>query len=282
MSDKRSSPAPGADITSFIHQHSGFRVREVWSLESRRLGGKVLLFDQVDSTNTLAASLAGQPGTVGVALLSDEQHAGRGQQGRVWLAPPRSSVLLSVLLSPPPHVSRPAILTVWAAVSVCALVQRLTGLSPCIKWPNDVLIRGRKVCGILIEQSQHGRTPFTVAGIGLNVTQSEEQFAAAGLPLATSLQANGANTTDTHTVARLLLAELDEQFDRLCQGDLTTLELSWQRSLNLVGKSVIAECIDGARVGTLIQVGFAGIVLSQPEHGHTVLPPESILHLSAT
>ena len=84
-----------------------------------------------------------------------------------WLAAPGASVLLSVLLFPPPPLRRPSILTAWAAVAVCKIIQKLVGCAARIKWPNDILLGGRKVCGILIEQGRG-----TVAGIGLNVRQS--------------------------------------------------------------------------------------------------------------
>src|SRR5882672_4818005 len=89
---------------------------------------------------------------------------------------------MSLLLFPPPDLRRPAILTAWAAVSVCETIRRATDLDATIKWPNDVLIQGRKVCGILIEQGRG-----TVVGIGLNVHQTAESFAAAGLTEAGSL-----------------------------------------------------------------------------------------------
>ena len=257
-----------------------FPIREVWYLETRRIGRRVLVFDHVDSTNSLAASLAGQPGADGLALLADEQSAGRGQHGRHWLAPPRSSVLLSVLLYLPPELCRPAILTAWAAVAVCAVVRQTTGLAPRIKWPNDVLVHGKKICGILIEQSQQGGVPATVAGLGLNVAQSEEQLAAAGLPLATSLHACGAGTADAGNVARLLLTQLDEEYDRLCQGDHATLETSWKQHIGLVGQNVSAECTDGVRRGRLLEMGFDGILLDLVGGVPVMLAPESILHLT--
>src|SRR5437660_778588 len=149
--------------------------REVWDFPGRSVGRQVLVFERVDSTNNLAASLATQPGGEGLAILADEQTAGRGQHGRNWLAPSQSSVLLSVLLFPPVELRRPVLLTAWAAVAVCEVVRQTTGVQPRIKWPNDVFLRGRKVCGILIEQSQQGSTTAVIAGIGLNVTQTEEQ-----------------------------------------------------------------------------------------------------------
>ncbi|MGH7171876.1 MAG: biotin--[acetyl-CoA-carboxylase] ligase, partial [Gemmataceae bacterium] len=125
--------------------------REEWSLATRRLGRRVLVFDRLDSTNNRAAQLADDPANDGIAILADEQTAGRGQHGRTWLAAPGQSVLLSILLSPPPELCRPAVLTAWAAVAVCAAIHEIIATTPRIKWPNDVLLHDRKVCGILIE-----------------------------------------------------------------------------------------------------------------------------------
>ncbi len=253
--------------------------REVWDFPDRSVGRRVLVFDRVDSTNSLAAALAGQPGSDGLALLADEQTAGRGQHGRSWLAPPKSSVLLSVVLFPPPELRRPVLLTAWAAVAVCEVVRQTTGLQPRIKWPNDVFLRERKVCGILIEQSQQGPAQAVVAGIGLNVTQTEQELAEAGLTMATSLQAAGAVQTDRDTVARALLLRLNEEYEQLCGGERTALEARWKWHLGLLGQDVRAECADGVREGRLLEMGFDGVVVDSPHLGTVVLAPEMILHI---
>src|SRR5437763_902056 len=111
--------------------------REEWSLPTRCLGRRDLVFDQLDSTNNLAATFGADTANDGLVILADEQTAGRGQHGRSWTAGPKASVLLSVLLFPPLRLRRPAILTAWAAVSVCAAVRELTGVQARIKWPND-------------------------------------------------------------------------------------------------------------------------------------------------
>jgi BirA family biotin operon repressor/biotin-[acetyl-CoA-carboxylase] ligase len=247
---------------------------EEWQLDTRRLGRRVLLFERTDSTNDRAAELAGDPAHDGVAVLADEQTAGRGQYGRTWLAAPRESVLLSLLLFPPPPLRRPAILTAWAAVSVCTLVREVVGMQARIKWPNDVLLRDRKVCGILIEQAAG-----TVVGIGLNVRQSDAQFARAGLPLATSLAQFTAAPLDTHVVAKQLLRRLDEEYDRLYQGDLPALEASWKLHLGLLGLQVAAECPDGIHRGWLRELTFDAVELERPGAPPLVLPPERVLHL---
>jgi BirA family biotin operon repressor/biotin-[acetyl-CoA-carboxylase] ligase len=248
--------------------------RDIWNLDTRLLGRPTLVFAQLDSTNNYAASLAGDPANDGVAVITDEQTAGRGQHGRTWTAAPKASVLLSLLLFPSPPLRRPAILTAWAAVSVCETVRRIVGVQAKIKWPNDVVLKGRKVCGILIEQGRG-----TVAGIGLNVRQTAEDFAAAELPFATSLGQHTTVALDTHAVARILLDVLDEEYARLCDGDLATLEACWKWHLDLLGKEVRAECLDGECRGRLLEIAFDGLILRQPDGSELRLPPERVKHL---
>jgi len=248
--------------------------REHWQLPTRHLGQTVQVYDCVDSTNRLAADHAAETSGHGLAFLADEQSAGRGQHGRVWVAPPRASVLLSILLFPPEQLRRPALLTAWAAVSVCTAIHKLIGIQARIKWPNDVLLRGRKVCGILIEQGRG-----TVAGIGLNVQQGGADFAQAGLPDATSLSQHSSQSLTTEEVARTLLLTLDEEYDHLCQGELASLEARWKWHLGLLGRQVMAHCHDGSHQGRLVEVSFAGIEIDRPGQGLLVLRPELVQHL---
>jgi BirA family biotin operon repressor/biotin-[acetyl-CoA-carboxylase] ligase len=248
--------------------------RETWTLDTRRLGRRVLVFDRLDSTSTVAANLAASADNDGLAVLADEQTGGRGQHGRTWTCPAGSGVLLSVLLFPPPELRRAPILTAWAAVAVAETILELTGLQARIKWPNDVLIDGRKVCGILIEQGRG-----TVAGIGLNVNQSTETFADAGLTEAVSLAVFTGERRDCAEVARRLLRHLDEQYDALCNGDLATLEASWKGRLGLLGKEVVAECTDGSHAGRLCELTWDRVDLVRPDGSVKRLRPEAVAHL---
>jgi BirA family biotin operon repressor/biotin-[acetyl-CoA-carboxylase] ligase len=248
--------------------------REEWHLDTQRLGRRVLVYERLDSTSTQAEALAGDPVHDGVVVLAEEQTAGRGQYGRSWQCPRGTGVLMSVVLFPPPPVRRPPVLTAWAAVSVCELIQKTTGLQARIKWPNDILIRGQKVCGILIEQGRG-----TVAGIGLNVNQPLSLFAEAGLPLATSLAIVTGQSRDCGEVARQLIGELDEQFDRLCQGDFGTLEACWKWRLGLLGKQVVAEGPKETIRGRLRDLTFGSVELESPGRELLCLSPESVRHL---
>jgi BirA family biotin operon repressor/biotin-[acetyl-CoA-carboxylase] ligase len=247
--------------------------REEWHLDTQRLGRRVLVYDRCDSTSTRAETLAADPLNDGVVVLARQQDIGRGQYGRTWTCPSGAGVLMSVLLFPPPALNRAPVLTAWAAVSVCELIKSITGLECQIKWPNDILLGGKKVCGILIEQG-----PGTVAGIGLNVNQPASLFAAADLPLATSLAIATGQTRACEEVARQLILELDAQYERLCQGDLETLESRWKWRLGLVGKPVTAECANDSFKGTLWDVGFDGVELALAGGKRIRLRPEAVRH----
>src|SRR5689334_15414573 len=112
--------------------------RDTWQLDTAHLGRRVLVFDELESTNTIALELAtGEPD--GLAVIADHQTAGRGQYGRVWQARPGSSLLMSVALRPPPDLSRPVVLTALAGVAVGEAIFALRGLQARLKWPNDLL-----------------------------------------------------------------------------------------------------------------------------------------------
>ena len=284
---------------------------DTWELPTRHLGRRTVIFDQLDSTNTYATSQADDPASDGLVVVAHEQTAGRGQHGRTWQAAAGSSVLLSVLFFPPPALRRAAILTAWAAVSVCETILRFTGLDARIKWPNDVLIQGRKVCGILIEQrtiagcqlpagepcalvaGSRGSHPAantagsratcrqplaTICGIGLNLNQTIEQFAVVGLEQAGSLALFTGHEFDCDDAARLLIQRLDEEYDRLIQGDVARLEWTWKQRLGLLGEFVVAGGTDGDHHGRLRDVGWDGILLDT-QSGPVCLTPEAVRHL---
>jgi BirA family biotin operon repressor/biotin-[acetyl-CoA-carboxylase] ligase len=182
---------------------------------------------------------------------------------------------------PAPELRRPALVTAWAAVSVCETVRALTGLQARIKWPNDVLVRGRKVCGILTEQVLGSSgAGGVVLGIGLNVNQGAGVFAAAGLTEAASLTVFTGEMRSCDEVARGLLAQLDEEYDRLCQGDVATLEACWKWRVGLLGKQVLAECAGGSHRGRLLELGWDGLQLELPGGDLLCLPPEAVRHLT--
>ncbi len=252
---------------------------QTWRLEVRCIGRQIDVYDSLDSTNTHALSQAGEFANDGRVIVARAQTAGRGQYGRTWSAPADNSVLMSVLVFPPTELRRPVVLTAWAAVSVCEVIAHVLHKPANIKWPNDVLVGGKKLCGILIEQRICGNLA-TVVGIGLNVNQSREWFDQAGLPDAASLACFTSDAPDCADVARRLIRQLDAEYDRLLAGDLATLEARWKCHLGLLGKQVVVEPHGEEPCrGRVRDVTFAGVEIAPPAGETIALPPERIKHI---
>ena len=244
--------------------------REIRRLDTRHLGRSVLIFGEVPSTNDLAATFAHDLRHAGTVFVADFQTGGRGQYGRVWRADPGTSLLMSVLLFPPPELRRPVVLTAWAAVGIADAIADLTGAQARIKWPNDLLIGGKKVCGILIEQAF-----AVVVGLGLNLNQTAGDFD--DLPDATSLGIAADRRIDPDAALETVLRHLDIGYDRLLSEELPALESEWRRRVGLVGRPVRIEGTDGtSQVGILRTMGFDGLALE----GGDSIRPESIRALS--
>src|SRR6266851_2317420 len=137
-----------------------------------RFGSTILRFDSVSSTNDVARELAASGKPEGLCVIAREQTAGRGRQGRSWSSPPGEGLYLSVIFRPEISAAESAVTTLAAAVAVAETLKLDFQMPVDIKWPNDVLASGRKVCGILVESAiENGRLQYAVIGIGVNVAQ---------------------------------------------------------------------------------------------------------------
>jgi BirA family biotin operon repressor/biotin-[acetyl-CoA-carboxylase] ligase len=208
-------------------------------------------FRVTDSTNERAKELALGGAPHGTLVTAEEQTAGRGRQGRTWVAPPGRALLLSVLLRDLGKAQ--AHLPLGAALAVCEACEQAAPVSCRIKWPNDVWIDGRKVAGILIEgRPQEG---WAVLGIGVNVSTEQGDFPRELRNIATSIAASAmsANAPALETVLALLVESLDA---RLADSPKTILA-HWRTRDALLGQTIqwqsgegVAEGID--KTGALI------------------------------
>ncbi len=247
---------------------------EIRSVPGRFVGREVRVFDSLPSTNDTAMESDAPDVT---AFVANHQSRGRGQHGRVWASRAGDSLLLSIRLRPPTELARPVILTAFAAVAVGDAIRELAGVQARIKWPNDLLVRGKKVCGILIEA---GRA--TVVGIGLNLNQSTESFDESGLPDATSLALVGGLIVDRDRALECVLDRLDEEWSRLLAGERVPLESDWKWRIGLLGRGVLVEKADGEIVaGRLLEMSFEALELVRDDGTAETIPPELVRHLHA-
>ena len=170
------------------------------------------VLEEVDSTNTVCKRLAADEAPDGTVVMADCQTAGRGRRGRSFSSPRGMGLYLSVLWRPacPPESLLP--LTALSAVAVCRAVERAGGVSPAIKWPNDLVLGGRKLGGILTELSlegESGHVDYVIVGIGLNCRQRAEDFPPELADMATSLDMALPQQVKRSALAAALMEELD-------------------------------------------------------------------------
>lgn len=175
------------------------------------VGNRVICLDRTDSTNNDCKRLAAQGAQSGLVVIAGEQTGGKGRRGRSFQSLSGKGLYLSVLLRPQCTLSQVQQLTAWCAVAVCRAVESLTALPCQIKWVNDPLLEGKKLCGILCELGvdDDGRLDYVVMGMGINVSQSQADFGPELSSIATSLVQHMASPPHRSDVAAALISELD-------------------------------------------------------------------------
>ena len=207
-------------------------------------------FDEIDSTNNYLKKLAMTGAAHGTAAVADSQTAGRGRMDRVFQSPKGKGIYLSVLMRPqlPPQKLLPV--TALCGVGVCRAVERVCGVQPQLKWPNDPVVNGRKLCGILTEmalEGETGRLQYLVLGVGLNVAQTAEDFTPDVAAIATSVNEAAGKSVSRSALTAAMLEEIDAMYDALCRDDTAAyLEEYRARCVNL-GKTVQLLRPDGSR-----------------------------------
>jgi BirA family biotin operon repressor/biotin-[acetyl-CoA-carboxylase] ligase len=232
------------------------------------------------STNADLAAAARLGAPSGVVMVADHQRAGRGRFNRRWEAPPGSSLALSVLLRPPAAVppARWMWLPLITGLAVAAGLRRAAGVDARVKWPNDVLIEGRKVCGILAERvdpaPETGLAPAAVLGMGINISLTEAELP---VPTATSLRLAGSTAAPTEVVAGVLL-ELAGEFQAWADG--VDVRRRYAVGCDTVGRPVRVLITPTESVtGEAVDVDPAGRLLVRHAGGTTAFAAGDVHHL---
>ncbi len=236
--------------------------------ETRVVGRDIRVFKETDSTNDIVDKLAHDGVAEGVVVFAESQTQGRGRLGRRWLSPAGKGLWFSVLLRPDLQPMAATQLTVISAVAVARAIERQTGLTPGIKWPNDIMFGPRKCAGILIELSTEiDHIRHAVLGIGLDVNLAAEEFPPELRGIATSLRAEAGQPIDRPALAAAVLRELDIVYARLCDGDFHEVGDDWMRRCITLGRRVTIRIGDRAVTGTAEALDDEGALLVRNEHG---------------
>jgi birA, biotin-[acetyl-CoA-carboxylase] ligase region len=173
------------------------------------IGREIIVLEQTGSTNDAILRIA-RDSKEGLVLFAEQQTAGRGQRGNRWESPARKGLWFSILLRPKIDINESAQLTAWAAEAVSDSIQKEFFLETSIKLPNDIQINGRKVAGVLVEMRAQEKRPYlAIAGIGINVNQSSQDFPEKLRDRAISLALALGRQVDRQKFAIILLRNLD-------------------------------------------------------------------------
>ena len=219
-------------------------------------GRQVVYLKTVGSTNRHARMLAAQGAQHGTLVLADSQTEGRGRRGRSWISPAGEGIFMSLILRPQTHPSQIARLSLLTALAVAEAIAEATGLDARIKWPNDIVIDGRKVCGLLLEMdADESAVHSVVAGVGVNVHQ--QSFDEEIVHTASSLDLLSGRTNSRAAIVRAFL----EAFERaMAMDDMDMMRAYCARSATL-GQRVQVISLTGTYTGTAEGITDSGSLL---------------------
>lgn len=198
-------------------------------LAGRTFGDPLVYEERIGSTNDRALELAEEGYPEGTLVLCEEQTKGRGRRERIWLSPPRLGIYASLVLRPSLPSREVPLVTFASAVGVARALERRTGIGIRIKWPNDLVVSGRKVAGFLAEGRGSGPAPAAVVGLGLNVNHGEGDFSGALRDRATSLRIASGRIWDRATLLLDLLASWEVEHRALTVEGPGGVLSRWER-----------------------------------------------------
>jgi len=236
--------------------------------KTKIIGRDIRVFEQTTSTNDVIEKLARDGVKEGVVVFAESQTRGRGRLGRKWISPAHKGLWFSVLLRPDLRPQEATQLTVASATALRRAIQTETGLKPEIKWPNDILIRGKKVAGILTELSAElDKVRHAILGIGIDVNLDAGEFPADLKKNATSLKVETGETISRAELATAILRELDFDYARICAGRFPEVADEWEVHCTTIGKNVTVQ-IGGRKIrGRAESLDDDGALLLRTEHG---------------
>ena len=199
------------------------------------IGHEIIRLDEVVSTNSLIMGRRDYLDRHGLVVIARHQTGGRGRMGRHWISLPGRQLQFSVVVHPRfPAVDFP-VMSLLAGVAVAQAIQALLGQAPRLKWPNDVILSGRKVCGILVEGVPGGKKPRLVVGIGINCTGHSEDFPPELRDRLTTLEQEAGRGVDVDALLHAVLDQFDALCARMADGGKADVLSLWQ-NLALLGE----------------------------------------------
>ena len=238
-------------------------------LQNQTIGRRIHTYDRVGSTNDSALQCGIAGAEEGTLIIAESQTQGRGRHGRRWLAPSGSSILASVILRHRLRADQVGLPNLIGAVAIATAINELTNLSAQIKWPNDVLIQGKKVSGVLteLEYDRH-RHPFFVMGFGVNVNTTWTDLPEELRASATSLRIESKREISRVMLFQTILHRLEENYLRLKHDDTESIIATANRLLHFSGDWIQINTADEVFSGETEAIDRDGGLLLKDMNGN--------------
>ncbi len=240
----------------------------ITGLSTTFIGRRLEYVPELPSTNEMAAKLARDGCPEGTVVVTECQTGGRGRLGRPWFSPRGKGLWFTIVLRPPVNPAETPQATMVAAVAVAGAIREHTGVPADIKWPNDILVRERKLCGILVElNAEMDRVNFMVAGMGLNVNVPRSEFPSEIRDTATSLQAESGRHIPRVPLLRALLKSFEDWYRLWLDQGFAPILSRWRELCVTLDCPVTVHTIRESYSGHAIDVDDTGALLVKTEDG---------------
>jgi len=233
------------------------------------IGRDIRVFQETQSTNDVVEKLAQDGVREGVVVFAESQTRGRGRLGRKWISPARKGLWFSVLLRPDLRPQAATQLTVAAATALVRAIESCTSLRMEIKWPNDILIRGKKVAGVLTElNAELDHVKYLILGIGVDVNLGASDLPADLRKIATSLKIEAGESFRRADLAAAIMRELDRDYERIRKQQFAAVADEWQRHCTTLSQRVAIHIGERTLEGRAESLDADGALLLRTDHGH--------------
>ena len=237
-------------------------------LKTKWMGRMVHYFHSLDSTNSKAYQLGLNGAKEGEVVIAESQEKGRGRLGRRWFSPPFLNLYLSVILRPKILPHQASLITLMAAVATAGAIEKFSGLPPMIKWPNDILLRDRKVAGLLNEiHSEMDRIHFVILGIGVNLNMDGKMFRKEIRTVATSLKIEMGRRVSRKAFLQFLLLELEAWYSIFLKEGSSPVLKAWRERAQIKGRRVKVTFFGETLAGVAVDVDSDGALILKTEDG---------------
>ncbi len=235
-----------------------------WQLKTEVVGRKIISYKEINSTNDAAYHLATSEEAEGTVVIAEYQTKGRGRLGRKWISPKSKGAYFSVILRPDILPTELSVITLFSSLAVAKTIRETVGLSAFIKWPNDILIKGQKTCGVLTElNGEMDKINFVIAGIGININTSKELLPEG----ATSLSEEKGAGIPRLEFVRALFRSLDKYYRMFKKGRIESILKEYKKLSSVLDRRVQIDYHNSLVSGVATDVDREGALILRLDSG---------------